>query len=133
MNNLKDLYNKNGFVIIKNAIPANLLEQIRSHFELTLNRHSDVPPENWNFWLFENDDEWYKLISHPAILDCVEKIIGSNIVHLGSHYWVKPPKVGNKVSWHQDGAYYNLSEMNLVTIWISLDYSNRLSVTVGAF
>ncbi|MCW7763111.1 phytanoyl-CoA dioxygenase family protein [Photorhabdus luminescens] len=123
--NLYGEYDKNGYVIVKNAISDDLLRKLRNHFENTLIRHKNIPPEKWNFWLFDNDDEWLSLISHPEIISPVEKIIGPDIIHLGSHYWAKPPKVGNKVSWHQDGAYYSLSHMNLVTIWIALDPSTK--------
>lgn len=120
---VKKTYDDQGYVVVKNAISSALLERLREHFERTLERHSNIPPEQWNFWLFENDDEWLRLISDAEILDQVEKILGKNIVHLGSHYWSKPPRIGQHVSWHQDGAYYELSHMSFVTIWIALDRS----------
>lgn len=123
--NVKKTYDKNGFAIVKDAISHDLLERLRNHFKITAEKHANVPPERWNFWLFENDDEWQDLISAPEILDQVEKVLGKNIVHLGSHYWSKPPRIGQKVSWHQDGAYYNLSHMSFVTIWVALDKSIR--------
>ncbi|WP_058759761.1 phytanoyl-CoA dioxygenase family protein [Pantoea dispersa] len=120
---VKKTYDENGYVVIKNAISSDLLQRLRDHFERTSERHSNVPPEKWNFWLFENDDEWLRLINDAEILDQVEKILGTNIIHLGSHYWSKPPRIGQPVSWHQDGAYYELSHMSFVTIWIALDRS----------
>ena len=122
---LKKQYNQNGYVILRNVISTNLISRLHSHFDKVSARYAEIPAQSWNFWLFENDDEWLNLISDSEILDQVEKIIGSDIVHLGSHYWSKPPRVGNKVSWHQDGAYYDLSHMNFVTIWIALDNSTR--------
>lgn len=120
-------FNQNGFAVVKRLLNTEELERFRRHFDATINRHTDTPPQDWNFWLFDDDESILDMIANPKILDVVEKILGPNIVHIGSHYWVKPPKVGKKVSWHQDGAYYELSENKMVTVWVALDDSNILN------
>ncbi|NAW58760.1 MULTISPECIES: phytanoyl-CoA dioxygenase family protein [unclassified Vibrio] len=118
-------FDQNGFAIVRELFDAEELSNFHRHFEATMKRHNDTPPQDWNFWLFDDDKSVLDIISHPKILDVVENVLGPNIVHIGSHYWVKPPKVGKKVSWHQDGAYYELSHNNMVTVWIALDNSDK--------
>ncbi len=65
----------------------------------------------------------YDLVTHPAILDAVEDIIGPNIlVHSASNF-SKPPHHPHFVSLHQDGHYWHLSTPRLVSAWIALSDS----------
>jgi ectoine hydroxylase-related dioxygenase (phytanoyl-CoA dioxygenase family) len=51
----------------------------------------------------------------------VEKAIGSNIVFHYSKINMKPPSIGSLVEWHQDLAYYPLTNDSSVTVLIYLD------------
>ena len=65
------------------------------------------------------------LVRHPKVLDAVEAIIGPNILiyHLTS--WLKEPRDGAFVSWHQDGTYFGLEPAEQVTAWIALTDSTE--------
>ena len=65
------------------------------------------------------------LVRHPKVLDAVESIIGPNILiyHLTS--WLKEPRDGTFVSWHQDGTYFGLEPAEQVTAWIALTDSTE--------
>ena len=60
------------------------------------------------------------LVRHPSILDVAESLIGPNILVYHLTCWIKEPKDGSFVSWHQDGTYFNLFPADHVTAWISL-------------
>jgi len=66
----------------------------------------------------------YDLATHPRVLDCVEQIIGPNILVHQASLFCKYPRDGAFVSWHQDGYYLDLSEPLLVSAWIALSDSN---------
>jgi len=121
---LKGEYEEKGFVRVPNFFPASTIAQFKAHFDEVSRRNDDTPPEDWNFWLFDEDRVWFNLISNPTLLDLAECFVGEDIVHLGSHYWAKPPRKGRKVLWHQDGSYYDIQPMNLITVWISIDRSS---------
>ncbi|MFT4587470.1 MAG: non-heme Fe2+,alpha-ketoglutarate-dependent halogenase [Candidatus Binatia bacterium] len=61
----------------------------------------------------------YDLCTHSKILDVIEQIIGPNILVHSTTLFSKPP--GKKfISWHQDSAYWHLSEPRLVSAWVAL-------------
>jgi non-heme Fe2+,alpha-ketoglutarate-dependent halogenase len=61
-----------------------------------------------------------ELARHPKVLDAVESLIGPDILlyHLTS--WLKEPRDGSYVSWHQDSTYFYLEPFEQVTAWIAL-------------
>lgn len=69
----------------------------------------------------------YKLATHPAILDLVEEILGRNILLYDSTYIIKEPHSESYVSWHQDLAYWGLSDDAQVSAWLALSPANEKS------
>lgn len=61
-----------------------------------------------------------ELTRHPRVLDAVERVIGPDILAWNTNWFVKMPGDGSYVGWHQDGAYWGLSPMEVVTAWIAL-------------
>ena len=61
----------------------------------------------------------------PAILDCVERILGPDILLWGSSCFVKAPRSPSYVSWHQDLNYWGLDSTDEVSAWIALSESNE--------
>jgi len=51
----------------------------------------------------------------------LEQMHASDIALFSSHYFIKKPKTGKEVLWHQDGSYWPLKPMNVVTLWIAVD------------
>ncbi len=66
-------------------------------------------------------------LDHPSILPKVKKIIGENIYVWSSAIFAKAPGEGKIVSYHQDNPYWQLSNENVVTVWVALTYSSQLS------
>jgi ectoine hydroxylase-related dioxygenase (phytanoyl-CoA dioxygenase family) len=64
------------------------------------------------------------LVLHPRVLDAVEDVLGPDIlVHSSTVFW-KHPHDPAQVSWHQDGFYFGLSELNYVSAWLALSDSS---------
>ena len=61
-----------------------------------------------------------ELIRHPRILDCIEDIIGPDILCWNVHLFAKDPDGTSYVSWHQDAAYWGLEPADVVTAWVAL-------------
>ncbi len=66
-----------------------------------------------------------ELARTPAILDCVERILGPDILLWGSSCFVKAPRSPSYVSWHQDLAYWGLDTTDEVSVWVALSESNE--------
>jgi hypothetical protein len=60
------------------------------------------------------------LVSHPRVLDAVGDLLGPDLLVWRSVFFVKPPRDASYVSWHQDAAYWDLSDARAVTVWIAL-------------
>lgn len=63
----------------------------------------------------------WDLVTTPRILDCVQDLIGPDIVCWGAHFFAKPPGDLRRVSWHQDGPYWPMFPARTVTAWLAID------------
>lgn len=64
------------------------------------------------------------LVLHPRVLDAVEDVLGPDIlVHSSQVFWKRPHDPAY-VSWHQDGFYVGLSELNYASAWLALSDSS---------
>ncbi len=114
-------YERDGFVIVRNVLDQELIEEAKAHVEWLLEQNPDVPPEGLDTFLVGDDPFWLRLVGDDRLLDCIEPIYGSNIALFASHYIAKPPKTGKAVGWHQDGSYWPLEPMEVATAWLALD------------
>ena len=62
----------------------------------------------------------HELVHHPRILDAVEEVLGPNILCRGSSFFIKSPRDGSFVSWHQDSTYWGLEPPDVLTAWVAL-------------
>ncbi len=65
----------------------------------------------------------YDLVTHPAILDVIEDLLGPDILVQSTRVFCKPPHDPAYVSWHQDGRYSGLNACPALTAWIALSDS----------
>lgn len=64
------------------------------------------------------------LALHPRVLDAVEDVIGHDILlHSSTVFWKRPRDAGY-VSWHQDGYYSGLSELQYTSAWLAITDSS---------
>ncbi|MFT5114994.1 MAG: non-heme Fe2+,alpha-ketoglutarate-dependent halogenase [Parasphingorhabdus sp.] len=61
-----------------------------------------------------------KLMRNNTVLDCVEDLIGADILCWNSWFWIKEANTSSYVSWHQDSQYWGLDTSQLVTAWLAL-------------
>ena len=62
----------------------------------------------------------HALVSHPAILDAVEDLIGPDILVYTSTWFIKEPETAAIAAWHQDATYFGLRPYLHVTAWLAL-------------
>jgi non-heme Fe2+,alpha-ketoglutarate-dependent halogenase len=65
----------------------------------------------------------YDLVTHPAVLDLMEELLGPDILVHSSRIFYKHPHDGSFVSWHLDGRYSGLNSYKAPTAWIALSQS----------
>jgi hypothetical protein len=59
-----------------------------------------------------------RLVSDPRLLAIAQQYVGDDIALFASHYICKPPGDGQEVLYHQDGSYWPLEPMEVVTLWL---------------
>jgi phytanoyl-CoA hydroxylase len=118
-----DQYHKQGYVAFQNVIDQDLIKEAQEHVEWLQRKNPHLRPEQLGHTLMQNDPFWVRLISDDRLLDIAEQFIGSNIALFASHYICKPPFDGKPVLWHQDGSYWPLDPMEVVTLWLAVDDS----------
>lgn len=61
------------------------------------------------------------LSDSSKLLDCVEQLLGPDLIFHYSKINMKPPHIGSVVEWHQDLSYYPLTSRDSVSILFYLD------------
>jgi non-heme Fe2+,alpha-ketoglutarate-dependent halogenase len=61
-----------------------------------------------------------ELVRHTRILDCVQDLIGPDIMVFHTTVWLKEPHSESFVPWHQDATYFGLTPFEHVTAWVAL-------------
>lgn len=120
---IRETYDRDGYVIVRNVIDAGLVEEARHHVDWLLARNPGLRPEQLHHNLMTKDAFWVRLISDDRLLDVAQQFIGPNIALFASHYIAKRPFDGQAVLWHQDGSYWPLEPMEVTTLWLAIDDS----------
>jgi ectoine hydroxylase-related dioxygenase (phytanoyl-CoA dioxygenase family) len=121
---LRARYEDQGYLVFSHVLDAGTIRLAGKHVEWLQTRHPELRPEQLHHWLMWDDPFWLQLVSDPRLLDLVEPIIGPNIALFASHYICKPGGDGRPVLWHQDGSYWPLEPMEVVTAWLAVDASD---------
>jgi phytanoyl-CoA hydroxylase len=119
------LYDRDGYVIFREVVDHVLIKEMHEHVEWLQRRNPDLRPEQLGHLLVRGDPFWLRVVSDERLLDIAELFIGPDIALFASHYIVKPPFDGQEVRWHQDGAFWPLEPMNVVTLWLAVDESTQ--------
>ncbi|MBV9470922.1 MAG: phytanoyl-CoA dioxygenase family protein [Abitibacteriaceae bacterium] len=117
----KRQYDRDGYALFEKAINDELVQEAKQHVAWLMQKYPDLRPEQLGHTLMPYDPFWVRLISDDRLLDIAELFIGSNIALFASHYICKPPYDGQPVLWHQDGSYWPLEPMQVVTLWLAVD------------
>jgi phytanoyl-CoA hydroxylase len=116
-------YERDGYVICRNVLDAGLIAQASQHVAWLQQRHPELRGEDLGHELVARDPFWVRLVSDDRLLDIARQFVGPDIALFASHYICKPPHSGRPVLWHQDGAYWPLEPMEVVTLWLAIDES----------
>ncbi len=114
-------YHRDGYAIFRNVIDSSLIAEAANHVDWLIKKHPELRPESLDVQLVTHDPFWVRLVSDKRLLDVAQEFIGPNIALFASHYISKPPFDGRPVLWHQDGSYWPLDPMEVVTLWLAVD------------
>jgi len=122
---LKRHYDEEGYAIVRKAIDADLAAETVEHVHWLSRRNPGVRPEAFFHNFLVDDPFMHRLVSDRRIVDILEPFLGPNIALYAPHYIAKPPGDGKPVLWHQDGYYWPLEPMEVMTVWLAATASTR--------
>ena len=111
-----------GFLRVGPVLTEEELAEARDHVDRVVAeqiRRGERP--EYIYAIHARDPYFFRLASHPRLLDILECVMGPDIVLLSTHLLSKPPQDGHSVAWHQDGAYAPIEPMSLVSLFLALD------------
>jgi ectoine hydroxylase-related dioxygenase (phytanoyl-CoA dioxygenase family) len=117
-------YTADGYAVFPEVIDADAIAAANAHVDWLLVRNPELTPEQLGHRLARDDPFWIRLVSDHRLLDVAELFVGPDIALFATHYLCKPPRTGKGVEWHQDGAFWPLEPMNVVTLWLALTESD---------
>lgn len=120
---LREQYERDGYVVVRNVVDEDLAHEARSHVEWLLRKNPEARPEQLHNHLMTDDPFWVRLVADDRLLDIAEQFVGPDIALFASHYVAKPPFEGQAVLWHQDGSYWPLEPMDVISFWLAADDS----------
>lgn len=133
-----DQYNDDGFTIFPNFLEYKQIQLFTELIE-TITSGNTLAKHDTSKMEMEPDQEEsgnkvrriYEPCSYYTIyqdysesqemLDCLELLIGPNIICHYSKLNMKPPKIGSVVDWHQDLSYYPLTNRDSLAVLLYLD------------
>ena len=122
-------YHEFGFLTPTYRLPSDLIDGMREAIEQLMADNPQIRPEQLvGAHVPRSEDSGVKgrkelqdCVSHPAILDMVEQLIGPDLIIWGSQVFCKPPGDGMEIPWHQDGQYWPMRPIATVTVWVAID------------
>ncbi|MGH3440674.1 MAG: phytanoyl-CoA dioxygenase family protein [Nitriliruptorales bacterium] len=117
---LRQRYEEDGCLVLRSVLDAELVAVADAHVDWLLERHPDRGPEELGHDLARHDPFWVRLVSDPRLLDIAAVFLGPDLALFATHYICKPPRTGRPVRWHQDGAFWPLDPMEVITLWLAI-------------
>jgi len=71
--------------------------------------------------------EFRTLSESGSLLECVAQLLGENLLFHYSKINMKPPSIGSVVEWHQDLAYYPLTNSDSLAVLFYLDDADQMN------
>ena len=116
-------YAEAGYVIFRDVLDADLIADANRHVDWLLAENPACRADELGHALARRDPFWHRLISDRRLVDIAAIFTGPNIAVFATHYICKEPRVGRAVPWHQDGGYWPLDPMDVVSLWLAVSAS----------
>ena len=118
-------YNREGYLKFGRIFTKPELDDLRDYVDgMIASLPEGKRPEQMDVPHFEHPF-LFKYLTHPRVLDVIERFIGPDIALWSSHFISKRTSDGLAVPWHQDGVYWGdrLQPMHVITMWLAVDES----------
>ena len=108
-------YERLGYAIYRNALPNKITQEIQNHVEFLSNLYPRTRPEAFHHDILVEDPFIHHILNQDCINEISKHYLGSDFALFGAHYIAKKPHDGKPVGWHQDGSYWPLKPMDVIS------------------
>ncbi|GAA0366611.1 phytanoyl-CoA dioxygenase family protein [Bowmanella denitrificans] len=113
-------YNDKGYVKPIRIYDEIEMEEINSYIESLLSASAKIGRYGLNCYHSKLQGVW-DIATNSRILDCVEDILGEDIICWASAVVCKNAHSSKVIPWHQDAVIWNLTPARTVNVWLALD------------
>jgi len=127
---IKRLFKKNGFVILKNFVSKEIVDEIKHETEKLI-KNNKIKNKLRDLHYLKSGQvssvhnivdympKYKKFGSHTKLYKVFNEIFGEHQKKwFNSSYFFKPKKVGIETKTHQDNVYFHLNPCEAFTVWI---------------
>ncbi len=122
------LFHEKGWIVPRWELPRELVVEMRREYAGLLARNDDVPSDiimaphqTCGSMGVRGSARWLEFATHLGLVAIARHLIGDDIILWGTTIFGKPARGGKETPWHQDGEYYPIRPLEVLTIWIPLD------------
>ncbi len=131
---LKQAYDRDGFVVVRQALPASEFELLTSNLDRYIREIVPSLPDSAAFYQDRGRPETLKQLQHmgsdaffneyrqhPVWNELARALVGEPADAKEPEWFNKPPGTQHATPPHQDNYYFNLKPPNVATLWMALD------------
>jgi len=139
-----DQYNKNGYVILRDVIPQELIKKIQDECEKFIAEKDaemdakgvevdGITLKGKRYFIAmksKGSKPLQELLYGKELQEITKKILGDNVYLFQDQFVIKAADKGLKFDWHQDSGYLPFPHKPYFSAWLPLDDVNEENGTV---
>lgn len=114
-----------GYTIYHNALSDKITGEMQNHVKFLSNLYPKTRPEAFHHDMLVGDPFIHHILNQDCITEISKHYLGPDFALFGAHYIAKKPYNGRPVGWHQDGSYWPLDPMKVISLWVAGTSSNK--------
>ena len=131
---LREEFQQNGFVVVRQFLAADVLKELKDHLDRFIQDvvpglpasnafyHDRDRPETLKQLNEMQDDPYFDEIrSRSQWIDLATRLLGEQAVPKHPQWFNKPPGIDHPTPPHQDNYYFCLDPDASITLWLALD------------
>lgn len=120
------MFRERGYLLPSFKLDIGLVNEVRAAM-LDLSEGDMSSINQYQKLKINNANPFVRIATSEVLLDCIENILGHDIVLLRTHSLFKKPNGQFKVDWHQDSCYFPLYPIQGITVWMAFDDANTIN------
>lgn len=113
-------FDEHGFLTPRRVYSEVHAEKLRAQFESLADRFGRDEALKLQTDLHLVQRWAWDVVHDPRIVDPVSDVLGPNVLLWSLNWFIKEPRDGKFVSYHQDATYWGLEPHDVVTAWLAL-------------